>query len=45
MDFARFLAAFSDRASYEEKVKFIFWVYDVDGDGECAVSEGGCAVR
>lgn len=34
LDFARFLAAFSDRASYEEKVKFIFWVYDVDGDGE-----------
>lgn len=33
LDFAQFLAAFSDRASYEEKVKFIFWVYDVDGDG------------
>jgi serine/threonine-protein phosphatase 2B regulatory subunit len=41
MDFARFLAAFSDRASYEEKVKFIFWVYDVDGDGEwCSLSSG-----
>jgi hypothetical protein len=34
LDFAQLLAAFSDRASYEDKVKFIFWVYDVDGDGE-----------
>lgn len=34
VDFARLLAAFSDRTSYEDKVKFIFWVYDVDGDGE-----------
>ncbi|WIA16114.1 hypothetical protein OEZ86_007621 [Tetradesmus obliquus] len=33
VDFARLLAAFSDRASYEEKVRFIFRVYDVDGDG------------
>jgi len=35
MDFAKLLAAFSDRADYEEKVKFIFRAYDVDGDGEC----------
>jgi Ca2+-binding EF-hand superfamily protein len=34
LDFARLLAAFSDRASYEDKVRFIFRVYDVDGDGE-----------
>eukprot|EP00878_Enallax_costatus_P004891 GHUV01005146.1.p1 GENE.GHUV01005146.1~~GHUV01005146.1.p1 ORF type:complete len:179 (+),score=35.46 GHUV01005146.1:738-1274(+) len=33
VDFARLLAAFSDRAPYDEKVKFIFKVYDVDGDG------------
>jgi hypothetical protein len=36
LDFARLLAAFSDRASYDEKVRFIFRVYDVDGDGEHA---------
>jgi ATP-dependent DNA ligase len=34
LDFARLLAAFSDRASYDDKVRFIFRVYDVDGDGE-----------
>lgn len=33
VDFARLLAAFSDRAPYEDKLKFIFRVYDVDGDG------------
>jgi hypothetical protein len=45
LDFAQFLAAFSDRASYEEKVKFIFWVYDVDGDGEQAVHVPFVSVR
>lgn len=39
LDFARLLAAFSDRCSYEEKVRFIFKVYDVDGDGECCCSQ------
>lgn len=34
VDFARLLAAFSDRAPYDDKIKFIFKVYDVDGDGE-----------
>lgn len=33
VDFARLLAAFSDRAPYDDKIKFIFKVYDVDGDG------------
>ncbi|KAF8055750.1 CNB1 [Scenedesmus sp. PABB004] len=33
LDFARLLAAFSDRAAYEDKVRFIFRAYDVDGDG------------
>lgn len=37
VDFARLLAAFSDRAPYDEKVKFIFKAYDVDGDGECVL--------
>lgn len=41
LDFAQLLAAFSDRASYEDKVKFIFWVYDVDGDGEWLQGCGG----
>lgn len=36
LDFVQLLAAFSDRAPYEEKVKFVFRAYDVDGDGACA---------
>lgn len=32
-DFVRFLASFSPRASREAKLRFIFDVYDVDGDG------------
>lgn len=34
VDFVRLLAAFSDRAAYDDKVKFVFKVYDVDGDGK-----------
>jgi len=33
MEFARMLAAFSSRASTDEKLNFMFTVYDVDGDG------------
>ena len=50
LDFARLLAAFSDRASHEEKVRLIFKVYDVDGDGAAqtilgimAVADAACA--
>jgi len=32
-EFVRVLAAFSPRAPREDKVSFIFEVYDVDGDG------------
>ena len=32
-DFVRLLAAFSDRASREDKLQFMFRVYDVDRDG------------
>ena len=38
MEFARMLAAFSSRASTDEKLNFMFTVYDVDGDGR---QEGG----
>eukprot|EP00877_Chromochloris_zofingiensis_P005861 jgi/Chrzof1/1528/Cz10g11080.t1 len=33
LEFARLLAAFSSRADREEKLYFMFLVYDVDGDG------------
>lgn len=32
-DFVRLLAAFSSRASSMEQLRFLFDVYDVDGDG------------
>lgn len=34
-DFCRLLSAFSSRASHQNKLGFMFQVYDVDGDGEC----------
>eukprot|EP00892_Ulva_mutabilis_P006026 jgi/Ulvmu1/3796/UM018_0006.1 len=33
MSFVKFLAAFSSRASVDAKKRFLFQVYDVDGDG------------
>ena len=36
-DFVRLLAAFSDRASREDKLQFMFRVYDVDRDGQGVV--------
>ncbi|KAK9828732.1 hypothetical protein WJX72_001762 [[Myrmecia] bisecta] len=32
-EFVAFLSAFSGRASADDKAKFLFTVYDVDGDG------------
>jgi serine/threonine-protein phosphatase 2B regulatory subunit len=32
-EFVRILAAFSARASREDRVRFLFDVYDMDGDG------------
>jgi Ca2+-binding EF-hand superfamily protein len=43
MEFARMLAAFSSRASTDEKLNFMFTVYDIDGDGEQEVE--GCWAR
>eukprot|EP00955_Chlamydomonas_euryale_P103887 365530-Chlamydomonas_euryale.AAC.24 len=33
-DFAKLLSAFSDRASRDTKLEYMFMVFDVDGDGE-----------
>lgn len=38
-DFCRMLSAFSDRASREEKLDFMFRVYDVDRDGLISLSD------
>ncbi len=39
MDFCRVLAAFSDRATREDKLDFMFRVYDVDRDGTISLSD------
>eukprot|EP00227_Mantoniella_beaufortii_P015893 CAMPEP_0197592236 /NCGR_PEP_ID=MMETSP1326-20131121/14982_1 /TAXON_ID=1155430 /ORGANISM="Genus nov. species nov., Strain RCC2288" /LENGTH=165 /DNA_ID=CAMNT_0043157913 /DNA_START=75 /DNA_END=568 /DNA_ORIENTATION=- len=44
-DFVRMLAAFSARASREEKLDFMFKVYDVDRDGFISLSDLETIVR
>lgn len=34
-EFVKLLSSFSDRATRDQKIESIFYVYDVDGDGEC----------
>lgn len=36
-DFVKMLSSFSPRANREAKLKVMFEVYDIDGDGECWV--------
>ena len=38
-DFVGVLSAFSKRASREDKLQFIFTVYDMDGDGHVAAED------
>lgn len=41
LDFVKLLAPFTSRASLEDKLNFLFMVYDVDGDGEFLLGGGG----
>lgn len=38
-DFVGILAAFSKRASRDDKVRFIFTVFDMDGDGHVGAED------
>lgn len=38
-DFVSFLSVFSKRASREDRLRFIFNVYDMDGDGHVAAED------
>ncbi|XP_052200475.1 uncharacterized protein LOC127806917 [Diospyros lotus] len=38
-EFVAFLSAFSSRASFQQKVEFIFKVYDSDGNGKVAFND------
>ena len=33
-EFVRLLSAFSSRAERDDRITFLFTVYDIDGDGE-----------